>query len=108
MDYIGVGVEWDEEKNEQNKLEHEGLSFELAQFVFTDPERLERYDQSESNISGEDRWQTLGRFGKIMFVVYTDRGDNKRIISARMADKTEKRSYNGYYHIDGKNWSKTY
>ena len=31
---------------------------------------------------------------------------NKRIITARAADKTERRSYNGYYHIDGKGWSK--
>ena len=100
------GVEWDEDKNEKNKLEHNGLSFEVAQYVFADPERLERLDQSEENISGEERWQTLGKVGPVFFVVYTERGRNKRIITARAADKAERRSYNGYYHIDGKGWTK--
>ncbi|MCL2443007.1 MAG: BrnT family toxin [Treponema sp.] len=33
-------VEWDDDKNEINKREHEGLGFELAQLVFADPNRL--------------------------------------------------------------------
>ena len=28
------------------------------------------------------------------------------IISARLADKNDRRSYNGYYQIDGKGWAK--
>ena len=106
MDYVGIGVEWSEEKNEENKLRHKGLGFEIAQLVFADPERLERIDRSENNVSEEERIQTLGKVGEIMFVVYTTRGTNKRIISARFAEKHEKRRYNGYYHIDGKGWSK--
>ena len=107
-DNLGVpinGIEWDEAKNILNILEHD-LSFATAQYVFADPERLKRFDQSEDNISGEERWQTLGKVGAVLFVVYTERGENKRIITARPADKTERRSYNGYYHIDGKGWSK--
>ena len=100
-----IGIEWDEEKNILNKQEH-NLSFEAAQYVFTDPERLERLDRSEGNTSGEERWQTLGMVDKVLFVVYTERGENKRIISARLAEKHERRSYNGYYQIDGKGWSK--
>ena len=99
------GIEWDEDKNEKNKREH-NLGFEVAQYVFTDPERLERFDRSEGNISGEERWQTLGKVGPVFFVVYTERGENKRIITARAADKTERRSYNGHYKIDGKGWAK--
>ncbi|MDR0290647.1 MAG: BrnT family toxin, partial [Treponema sp.] len=49
-----VGVEWDEAKNTLNKQEHK-LSFEAAQYVFIDPERLERFDRSEGNASGEER-----------------------------------------------------
>ncbi|MCL2231960.1 MAG: BrnT family toxin [Treponema sp.] len=49
-----VGIEWDDEKNEINKQEHL-LSFETAQYVFADPERLERLDMSEGNTSEEDR-----------------------------------------------------
>ena len=99
-------VEWDDKKNEDNKRDHEGLSFELAQLVFADPNRLERIDRSENNISGEERWQTLGMAGKVLFVVYTEREKRNRIISARLANKAERRSYHGNYQIDGKGWSK--
>jgi len=99
------GIEWDNKKARLN-LENHGVSFETAQYVFSDPERLERLDRSESNISGEERWQTLGIVGKVLFVVYTERGKNKHIISARLADKNDRRSYNGYYQIDGKGWTK--
>jgi hypothetical protein len=40
------------------------------------------------------------------FAVYTERGERKRIISARLANKAERRSYYGNYQIDGKGWSK--
>ena len=100
-----IGIEWDEEKNILNKQEH-NLSFEAAQYVFIDPERLERLDRSEGNTNGEERWQTLGMVDKVLFVVYTERGENKRIISARLAEKHERRSYHGHYKIDGKSWSK--
>jgi len=105
MDVKLVGIEWDEEKNILNKQEH-NLSFESAQYVFADPERLERFDRSEGNASGEERWQTLGMVKKVLFVVYTERGESKRIISARIAEKHEKRSYNGHYQIDGQGWAK--
>jgi uncharacterized protein len=101
-----IDVEWDDGKNEINKREHEGMSFELAQLVFADLNRLERLDRSESNTSGEERWQTLGMAGKVLFAVYTERGEKKRIISARLANKAERRSYHGNYQIDGKGWSK--
>jgi uncharacterized DUF497 family protein len=45
-----VGIEWDEDKNEKNKQAHEGLGFEEAQYVFADPERLERHDRSEKTL----------------------------------------------------------
>jgi len=102
----GIVVEWDDAKNEINKREHQGLGFDLAQLVFADPNRLERLDQSESNISGEERWQTLGMAGKVLFAVYTERGERKRIISARLASKAERRSYYGNYQIDNTGWSK--
>ena len=99
-------IVWDEHKNTENKLKHR-ISFETARFVFADPNRLERIDQSEGNISGEERWQSLGMAEDILFVVYTERAaDNKtRLITARLADKAERRSYNGYYRIDNKGWS---
>jgi uncharacterized DUF497 family protein len=102
-------IVWDEDKNAENKLKHK-ISFEVAQYVFTDPERIWRLDRSESNTSGENRWQTIGRVGKLFFVVYAEHeveGINEtRLITARAAEKPERRSYNGYYLIDGKGWSK--
>jgi len=101
------GIEWDSKKARINLRKHK-VSFETAQYIFSDPERLERLDQSEENTSGEERLQTLGIVVEnVLFVVYTERGKNKHIISARLADKNERRSYNGYYQIDGKGWSKT-
>ena len=100
-----IGIEWDEGKNILNKQEH-NLSFEAAQYVFIDPERLERLDRSEGNVGKEDRWQTLGMVDRVLFVVYTECGESKRIISARLAEKHERRSYSGHYKIDGKGWAK--
>jgi uncharacterized DUF497 family protein len=100
------GIEWDDTKNETNKREHNGLGFEIAQFVFSDPERIERLDRSENNTSDEERWQTLGKVGPVFFVGLYGARENKRIISARAADKAERRSYYGYYQIDGKGWTK--
>ena len=99
------GVEWDSKKAQIN-LKNHGVSFETAQYIFSDPQRLWRLDQSESNTSGEERWQTLGQVGETLLVVYTERGEAKRLIMARLATKAERRSYNGYYQIDGKGWTK--
>jgi uncharacterized DUF497 family protein len=69
-------VVWDENKNAENKLKHK-IGFEDAQFVFADPDRIERIDHSESNTSGEIRWQTIGRVGSLLFVcLYGARGRN--------------------------------
>ena len=101
------GIKWDSEKARLNIQKH-GISFETAQYVFSDPERLWRLDRSEDNTAREERWQSLGKVRKVLFVVYEECGENKRIISARLADKNERRSYNGYYQIDGKGWTKAF
>jgi len=99
------GIEWDEKKDEINRAVHH-IAFEDAQYIFFDTDRLERIDQSAGNISDEERLQTLGKVGKVLFVVYMERGESKRLISARLATKAERRSYNGYYQIDGSGWYK--
>jgi uncharacterized DUF497 family protein len=98
-------IVWDENKNAENKLKHK-IDFEDAQYVFADPDRIERIDRSESNTSNETRWQTIGRVGDILFVVYAESGEDTRLITAREAEKHERRSYNGYYQINGKGWAK--
>jgi len=99
------GIEWDSKKAQTNFKKH-GVSFETAQYVFSDPQRLWRLDQSKGNTSGEERWQTLGQVGETLLVVYTERETAKRLIMARLATRAERRSYNGYYQIDGKGWTK--
>ncbi|MDR0643814.1 MAG: BrnT family toxin, partial [Treponema sp.] len=85
-------IVWDENKNTANKLKHK-IGFEDAQYVFADLDRIERID--ENNTSGEIRWQTIGRVGSLLFVVYTERGEETRLITAREAERYERRSYNG-------------
>jgi len=98
------GIEWNSEKARTN-LEKHGVSFETAQYIFSDPDRLCRFDRSEHNTSGEERWQTLGQVGETLFVVYTERKEAKRLIMARLATTAARRSYNGYHQIDGKGWA---
>lgn len=87
-------VEWDDHKNQLNIQKH-GISFETAAMVFADEERIEYYDEIHS--LDEDRYIVLGRVHGILFVVYTMRGEAVRLISARMANSTERRIYYGEY-----------
>lgn len=81
--------EWDEHKNEINKKKHDGISFEIAAYVFLDEKRIERYDIFHSTID-EARYQAIGMVDEILFVVYTERSsDCIRIISARPAEQEE-------------------
>jgi len=47
-----IGIEWDEVKNMLNKQEH-GIGFEDAQYIFTDPERIERSYNGYYQIDGK-------------------------------------------------------
>ncbi len=88
--------EWDEVKNSINKEKHDGIGFELAIRVFLDEKRIERYDFNHST-PDEDRWNAIGMVGKVLFVVYTERGERIRIISARRATREEEKEYyDGY------------
>jgi uncharacterized DUF497 family protein len=98
-------IEFDPEKAKLNLREHR-VSFETAALVFVDPLRIERFDDSEGNVSGEERWQTLGMVDRVLFVVYTERGMKTRIISARLADKAERKSYYGNDNDNNKGWTK--
>lgn len=72
--------EWNETKNRQNIKKH-GVSFEEAEKVFDDPDRIIRQDL-EHSIS-ERRFYCFGKTIKgIMTVRFTYRGDNIRIYGA--------------------------
>lgn len=85
-----MNVEWDTKKNDINIKKH-GISFDLASKVFTDTNRIEYYDEANSRY--EDRYITIGLVGEVLFVVYTDREDAVRLISARLANTKEKEVY---------------
>lgn len=82
--------EWDEDKNNLNKIYHK-LSFETAAHVFDDPNYIEMYDFEHS--VDEDRYIAIGMVGDILFVVFTERKDAIRLISARLATKAERGLY---------------
>ena len=82
--------EWDRNKAKLNKIKH-GISFKTATAVFDDPYRLEEFDWIHS--WDEDRWQVIGMADDILFVIYTERRDKIRIISAREAKEDERRTY---------------
>ena len=79
-------------KNRINKRKHK-ISFETAANVFFDENRIEQLDEFHSD--EEERWQVIGMVDEILFVIYTEREDKTRIISARRADKKERRIYYG-------------
>ena len=87
--------EWDENKEKINISKH-GLDFSTAALVFRDQNRLEWFDELHSDY--EDRYITIGEINGIavvLMVVYTERGDAIRLISARKATKHERRMYYG-------------
>jgi len=90
--------EWDTEKERENIKEH-GVYFDTAVQVFYDYYRKERHDDDSSDT--EERWQTMGFVDDVLFVVYTERGDVTRIISARFAEPFERRIYYGNSEIHG-------
>jgi len=92
---VNVNIEWDERKNQANIVKH-GISFGLAVHVFTDPLRKEAYDGKHSSPE-EDRAIALGiAEGRLLFVSFTEPdAQTIRIISARKANRNERRYYYG-------------
>jgi uncharacterized protein len=83
--------EWDRAKAATNYEKHR-VRFEHAVLAFDDPFALVEYDDSEDY--GEDRFILTGRAaGGTLVVVYTERGNRVRIISAREATDYERRNY---------------
>jgi uncharacterized protein len=84
--------EWDLRKARSNLTKH-GVGFEEASTIFGDQLSLTISDPEHSLL--EERCVTMGRAfnGKLLVVVHTDRGDNIRIISARRANRRERKFY---------------
>jgi uncharacterized protein len=78
--------EWDDAKSERNRRER-GFGYDTAALIFEGPV-IEWCDIRKN--WNETRIVAVGSTdGRIVAVIYTDRGDVRRIISARRARKKE-------------------
>ena len=86
-----MAFQYDPTKAETNLKDH-GVSFSDAEGVFFDPLALHRPDP---DAEGEERFVAmgLGSAGQILVVVYTIRGEDIRLMSARRATRREIRDY---------------
>jgi len=83
--------EWDDTKAAENVRRHE-VSFAQAALAFSDVFAVEWIDMREDY--GEERIILLGMTGdQVLTVVYTERAERIRIISARRATKNEQDLY---------------
>ncbi len=97
MGEIEVGgyiVEWDDKKYIINVKKH-GVYFEDAARIFLDDNRIEEFDELHSDF--EERQKVIGKVMDILVVIYTERGEKYRLISARLADDKEEEEYYGQY-----------
>ena len=87
--------EWDPLKARINLNKH-GVSFDEAVTAFKDPLSDTTLDSDHS--SREVRFVMLGLSAKrrLMVVSYTQRGEVIRLISARIATRSEREIYEGY------------
>jgi uncharacterized DUF497 family protein len=88
---MSLEFEWDDDKAAENLLVHD-IAFRKASLVFFDPFSIEDVDNRIDY--GEDRFVRIGLSeGQLLAVVYTERNEKIRIISARKAKRSEKEDY---------------
>ena len=86
----GVEFEWDENKAHSNIQKH-GVTFEEAAEAFLDP----FYQTGDASTDDEQRDFIIGYAlsQRLLLAVYTERGERRRIISARPATRSERKRY---------------
>ncbi len=87
-----LSFEWDEEKAKANLKKHR-VSFDEATTVLIDSFSITIPDPDHS--VDEQRYIDIGISdnGRVLVVVYTERGSNIRIISCRKATPSERKLY---------------
>jgi hypothetical protein len=86
--------EWHDRKEKENIQKH-GVDFTEASTCFSDPLRIEVYDEDHS--IDEDRFILLGisSKGRLLSVCFVERSYERiRLITARVATKRERLFYN--------------
>jgi uncharacterized protein len=89
---LALRFEWHDDKAARNRRKH-GVTFEEAATVWNDPHPLYQSDWTHS--SDEERAKIIGFSDKdrLLAVVFTERDDAKRIISAWKASPAEEAAY---------------
>jgi uncharacterized protein len=87
-----VAIVWDPEKVRTN-IEKHGIGFAEAVLALDDPQAITVVDDESD--PHEQRFGTLGldSLGRLLVVVYTWRGEDIRLISARPAEPHERKEY---------------
>tara|TARA_R110002012_G_scaffold105830_1_gene246915 strand:- start:359 stop:655 length:297 start_codon:yes stop_codon:yes gene_type:complete len=96
---LHLTFEWDSTKSDSNLQKH-GVSFEEAKTVFTDEFGRLMSDPDHSE-PGEDRFLLLGTsiHSRLLVVCHCIRQEDRiRIISARKAEKRERKMYERFRH----------
>ena len=84
-------VEWDFNKADVNLQKH-GIRFSDAEAVLFDPNALSFEDTTAKS---EQRFIVIGmdHLWRLLVVIYTERGNRIRLISARPATRSERQKY---------------
>ena len=84
-------ITWDPAKAESNFRKHK-IRFSDAEAVLFDPMALTVEDEASES---EDRFVSVGAdaLNSVVVVVYTYRGEDIRLISARRATRRERKAY---------------
>ena len=86
-----MGFEWDAAKAKAN-FRNYGVRFEESKAVFDDPHAGHHCRRRGGPDGRTVRQYRHGRFRRVLIVVYTCRGDNIRIISARVVCAARERA----------------
>ncbi|EIJ34531.1 BrnT family toxin [Thiothrix nivea] len=82
---------WDENKRTENMERHDGIDFAELECLFDAP-MVTVEDAREAY--GEERLQSLCWYrGRVVFLVWTERGEDAHLISCRYGNKHETRQY---------------
>lgn len=89
---MALEFEWDAAKAASNEAKH-GVPFREAASAFADP--LGRIVEDPRHSVGEARFVLLGlsERQRLLAVMFTERGETVRLISARRATRHEQRTY---------------
>jgi uncharacterized DUF497 family protein len=89
-----MDFEWDADKDRENRAKH-GISFEEATSIFDGPILTKIDDRNDYD---EVREICMGMLSPdvVLVVVYTERGEKTRLISARKANRRERQVFYDY------------